>query len=124
MKRPDLLILVAVWQFINAFLALVGIFAIGSFVLGHQWYWWQMGMGMGAFPLAIMSIGVLCLIAFLGIAVAGGIGLLTGKEWGRILSIVHAALNLFSVPVGTLLGILALIYLIRADVKEYFEAGA
>jgi len=32
MKRPDLIILVVVWQFINAFLALISVIAIGALV--------------------------------------------------------------------------------------------
>ena len=120
MKKPDLLILVAVWQFINAFLALIGVVAIGAFAFPP--IVWYHGPGT-ATALAGLSIGVLCLLILVGIAVAGGIGLLTGKEWGRILSIVHAALNLFFIPIGTVLGILALIYLLKADVRDYFEAG-
>lgn len=121
MKKPDLIILVAVWQFINAFLALIGIIAIGVFAFPS--ILWYAGPGTGG-ALAGLSIGVLCLLAFLGVAVAGGIGLLAGKEWGRIVSIVHAALNLLSIPIGTVLGILALIYLVRADVAEYFQSGS
>ena len=121
MKRPDLVILIAVWHFINAFGALIGIIAMGAFAFPSV-------VRFAAVPgtasaLAGMSIGALCLLAFLGVAVAGGIGLLLGKEWGRILSIVHAALNLFFIPIGTVLGILALIYLLKADVRDYFEAG-
>jgi len=120
-KKPDLLILVAVWQFINAFLAFIGIVAIAAFAFPS--IIWYSGPGT-ATALAGLSIGVLCLLAFLGVAVAGGIGLLMGREWGRIVSIVHAALNLLSIPIGTVLGILVLIYLVRADVRDYFQADA
>jgi hypothetical protein len=50
----------------------------------------------------------------------GGIGLLKGREWGRILSIIHAALNLLWVPVGTVIGVLILIYLTKTETQEYF----
>jgi hypothetical protein len=120
MKRPDLIILIAVWHFINAFGTLIGIIAMGVFAFPSVV--WYAGPGTAS-SLAGLSIGVLCLLVFLGVAVAGGIGLLAGKEWGRIMSIVHAALSLFFIPIGTVLGILALIYLVKADVRDYFQAG-
>jgi len=120
MKRPDLVLLVAVWHFINAFLAFIGIVAIAAFAFPS--IIWYSGPGT-ATAVAGLSIAVLCILAFLGIAVAGGVGLLLGKEWGRILGLVHAALNLFSIPVGTVLGILVLVYLIRPDVRDYFQTG-
>ena len=120
MKRPDLLILVAVWQFITAFGALIGITAISVFAFPNALgMWGRVDVG-GIFGL---SIGILLLLCYLGVAVAGGIGLLSGKEWGRITSIAHAAISLFWIPIGTVIGILAIIYLVKPDVREYFVAG-
>ena len=116
MKRPDLIILVAVWQFINAFLALISIIAICALV-------YPAVVGNGGADVAAVSIGLLCALCFLGVAVAGSVGLLQGKEWGRIVSIVHAALNLLSIPIGTVLGILVLIYLVKPEVRDYFQSG-
>lgn len=120
MKRPDLLLLIAIWELISAFGALVGLSAIAVF----------------AFPEAIdpfvgpavpgvifgLSIAVLLLICYIGIAIAGGVGLLKGQEWGRVLSIAHAALSLFWIPVGTVIGILSIIYLTKSEVTEYIKA--
>jgi hypothetical protein len=50
--------------------------------------------------------------------------LLRGKEWGRVLSLVNAALSLFSPPIGTAAGVLSIIYLTRADVRAYFKSAA
>ncbi len=122
MKRPDLLLLIAIWEFITAFLALVGLSAIAVF----------------AFPEAIdpfvgpavpgvifgLSIAVLLLICYIGIAIAGGVGLLKGQEWGRVFSIAHAALSLFWIPIGTVIGVLSIIYLTRSEVTEYIKAGS
>jgi hypothetical protein len=52
---------------------------------------------------------------------AGGIGILKAKSWGRIVSIVVAVLSLFWIPIGTVLGVLVLIYLTRSEVRAYFE---
>jgi hypothetical protein len=120
-KKPDFLILIAVWQFITAFIALIGICAIAVFVfpdaVGPLWGQALAGVIFG------LTIAILVLLVYIGIAIAGGIGLLRGHEWGRVLSIVHAALSLFSFPIGTTIGILIIVYLTKSDVSEYFKAG-
>ena len=76
---------------------------------------------MGGIAILILGIAMLVMVAYFVLALMGGIGLLKGKEWGRILSIVHAALSLFWVPVGTVIGILILVYLTKTEVQEYFS---
>ena len=71
----------------------------------------------------IYSVAILMLICYIAIAIAAGVGLMKGREWGRVLSIAHSALSLFSFPVGTAIGIMIMMYLIRADVKSYFQGG-
>jgi hypothetical protein len=130
MKKPDLLILIAVWEFLSAFGILVGILAMSSFYLfawPSMWMWgdgmwWDMPR-MGGAAIFLVSIILFVMVAYFVLALMGGIGLLQGKRWGRILSIAHAALSLFWVPVGTVIGILAIIYLTRADVAEYFASS-
>jgi hypothetical protein len=117
MKRPDLLILVAVWQFITAFGALIGITAISVFAFPDAVGRWGMPDVGAIFGL---SIAILLLLCYMGAAVAGGIGLFMGKEWGRITSIAHAAITVIWVPIGTVIGILTIVYLVKSDVKEYF----
>ena len=119
MKKPDLLILIAIWEFITAFLATIGIAAMAIFAFPSTMYMWNMPRAGAIFG---MSIGVLVLVLFVALAIAAGIGLLMGKEWGRIMAIVHSALSLLSIPFGTIIGALALAYLFSADVKAYFEA--
>jgi len=120
-KKPDLLILIAIWEFITAFFALIGISAIAVFVIPDAIRpWW--GLEVGA--IFGLSIGILVLLCYIGIAIAGGMGLLRGKEWGRIVSIAHAALSLFYFPIGTVIGILSIIYLTRPEVLEYIKASS
>ncbi len=116
MKKPDLLILIAIWEFISAFGALIGILAIAVFAFPSVID--QPGDVGGIFGL---SIGMFALVCYFAVAIAGGVGLLLGKEWGRIVSLVYSALNLFAIPFGTALGILAIIYLLRPNVREYFK---
>ena len=92
--------------------------------------WWEGGMvggwdmwgvpQMGGIAIIVLGIAALVMVAYFILALMGGIGLLRGREWGRILSIVHAALSLFWVPVGTVIGVLILIYLTKTEIQEYF----
>ncbi|MBN1643606.1 MAG: hypothetical protein JW856_02135 [Dehalococcoidales bacterium] len=129
MKKPELLVLVAIWEFVTAFFAFIGIASIAVFaipvVLGvwGTWEYYTYGMGYHMGPVGAifgLSIGILVLLCYLALSIFGGIGLLKGKEWGRIASIVHSALSFFWIPIGTVLGVLAIIYLTKTDVKEYF----
>jgi hypothetical protein len=121
MKKPDLLVLIAIWDFLVA---------AGSFIL-------VVLISGFAFPPAISQsygpamVGVIfglsvivLLLTLVVISLSGGIGLLRGKEWGRVLSLVNAALSLFSPPIGTAAGVLSIIYLTRADVRAYFKSAA
>ncbi|MFC1932615.1 hypothetical protein ACFLXU_03160 [Chloroflexota bacterium] len=121
MKRPDLLLLVAIWAFLSALLYLIGIAAIATFALPEA-----LGFGWGPANVGSifgMSIGIFVLLCGAGLSLAGGIGILQAKSWGRIIGIVVAVLSLFWIPVGTVLGVLVLIYLAKPEVREYFEGN-
>ncbi len=120
MRRPDLLILIAVWEFISAFGAFIGIIAISVFAFPEVSSLHGIGSVGGIFGL---SIAVLVLLFYLSFAIAGGIGLLGGKEWGRILSLVLAALSLLCIPFGTIIGILIIVYLQKPKIRDYFESA-
>jgi hypothetical protein len=121
-KRPAPLLLITVWEFFTAFGALIGIGAIATIAFPE--------MFADLFGQAIigaifgLSLSVLILLLYLGLGLTGGIGLLQGKEWGRMLSIVHAALSLFWIPIGTAIGVLSLIYLTKDEVKNYFTGSS
>ena len=128
MKRPDLIVLIAVWEFLCAlgvFLAIAGVATAFFFYMPGTWMWgdslWQAAPRIGGFTVFILGVVLLVMIAYFILALLGGIGLLQGKEWGRILSIVQAALSVFWAPVGTVIGILILIYLAKPELKEYFS---
>ncbi|MFH1640056.1 MAG: hypothetical protein ABIB93_07115 [Chloroflexota bacterium] len=119
MKRPDLLLLVAIWEFITAFFCLIGMLAVIFFIPAFSY---RVGLGRITNIGAIFVIGTVCMILLLYtvIALTAGIGLLMKKEWGRVLAIVHAAVSLFLFPFGTVLGVLTLIYVTRTEVRDYF----
>jgi hypothetical protein len=118
MRKPDLLILVAVWNFILAFFMLIGIFAV-AFIGLPAALMDTVGIDRTAVIFGI-SVGIIVMLALLIIALAAGIGLLQGKNWGRVMSIVIAAAGLLGFPLGTVIGVLIIIYLGRQDVKDYF----
>ena len=122
MKKPDNLTVIVVWESITAFGAFIGICAI-AFIAFPDAVNDMLGSAM---PGAVfgLSISVLVLICYIGVAIAGGVGLLKGKEWGRVLSIAHAALSLISFPIGTVIGIIIIMYLTKSEVKDYFQAGS
>jgi hypothetical protein len=120
MRRPDELILIAVWEFISAVGALIGISAIILFAFPEISHLYGIGEIGANFGLGI-AIFFLFISAFL--AVIAGIGLLSGKEWGRVMSLVYATISLLRIPFGTIIGILVLVYLVKPEVREYFESS-
>jgi hypothetical protein len=117
MRRPDELILIAVWEFVTAIGMLIGISAIFIFAFPEVNDLWGLERIAGMFGL---SVGVMILFISACLAITGGIGLLTGKEWGRVLSLIYATLSLLRIPFGTIIGILVIVYLVKPKVKEYF----
>ena len=127
MKKPDLVVLIAVWEFLTALAILFIITGIASaFFYAYPWVWWDAMMWdvprFGGIAIFILGIALLVVLAYFVIALMGGIGLLRGREWGRIIAIIHAALSLFWMPIGTVIGVLVLVYLTKSDVREYFES--
>ena len=120
MQQNDLLIIIAVWQFITAALAfagvvLIGVIAIPGILAGTGMCLWPPLLGLG--------LALAFLLAYCGLAVAAGIGIMYVRPWGRALGIVHAALSLLRIPLGTAIGLLVIIYLARSDVKASFEGA-
>jgi len=120
MKRPDWVILLAIWEFLSSFGAFIGVIAIAVFAWPQSA--WLQGIARTGMLFGL-SIALLVLLTYMALSVAAGIGLVTGKEWGRILAIVHSAVSLLNIPIGTIIGIIALIYLTKEDVRQYFQSA-
>ncbi len=64
-------------------------------------------------------------LALLGLPkIIGGIGLLKGHEWGRILILVVSFLSLINIPFGTALGIYSMIILFNPQTVKLFNPQA
>jgi len=125
MKKPDKLILIAVWQFITAFMSLIGIAYIILFGSPTATGDWEVSWSRTTMIGGILwwSVVILLLLCFLALSIVGGVGLLLnpGRNWTRMVSIVHSALSLFFIPIGTIIGTLSIIYLAKQDVTDYFN---
>jgi hypothetical protein len=66
------------------------------------------------------GIGILIIIISL-LPLFFAIAFLTGRNWGRILMMIGAVLELLNFPVGTAIGIIVLYYLTRPRVVAYFK---
>ena len=126
MKKPDMLVPVAIWEFLTALGILIPMSAMFTvlFVNITDWGMWAGSTNipsLGVLVKVIIGFVQLLFLTYFVLALMGGIWLLQGREMGRILSIVHAALSLLFVPVGTVIGALVLVYLTKPEVRDYFQ---
>ena len=124
MKKPDLLILIVIWEFLSGFLAMAGTIAAVMYIFPISIGYWDYGYrwSFDAGFVVIFGIIAIIVIAYIALSILAGIGLLMNKEWGRITSLVHSAISLFNIPIGTIIGVLSIIYLTKPEVKDYFTA--
>lgn len=75
-------------------------------------------------PLTILSIIGCSVGAFLVLlslpGIIGGIGLLKLKQWARYLVLILGVLNLFNVPIGTMIGVYTLWVLMQDETEQLF----
>jgi hypothetical protein len=68
------------------------------------------GLGVGLFFVVLSAPEVIA-----------GIGLLKRQEWGRVLVLVEAFLNLIVIPFGTILGIYSIVILLNDETVQLFR---
>lgn len=74
--------------------------------------------------LGIVGVPLITLLALVGVAtVAGGIGLLSCKNWAKVLTLVMAGLGLLNIPIGTLKGVYIIWVLVQPETTTLFEKG-
>ena len=121
MKRPGSLTLMAIWAFISALLYLIGGAAIAAFAFPEAL---SSGIGSSSTGSNIgLIFALLFLLGFFGLSLASGIGILKAKSWARKVTMVVAVLSLFWFPVGTVIGVFVLIYLVKPEVRAYFKGS-
>lgn len=74
--------------------------------------------------LTIVGFSVGTLLVIFGLpGIAAGYGLLRRRSWARGLAVAVGILNLFNVPIGTVIGIYTLVVLLQGEAAAYFESG-
>jgi hypothetical protein len=56
--------------------------------------------------------------------IIGGIGLLQGKPWARILVLILAGFNLFNIPIGMAVGIYTIWVLLQEETAQLFDTAS
>ena len=120
-KIEDQLKLVGWLNIANGAIALL-MAAVIATVLGG------VGILSGEVEVFAMLSGIGGLIAlFIGLlsvpSILGGWGILHRKPWARILVLILGFLNLFSFPIGTLIGGFSVYVLLKDEAKRLFEGG-
>lgn len=122
MKRPDGVIVIALWFLLIGILTGLGALVLLVIPLPailfntagmDRW------LSLGGIGIAIMFTSLPSLLSLIT-----GVGLIMLKEWGRWLAIGLALFMLLVVPFGTLAGILIIWYLLQDNVKVAFEHAA
>ena len=72
---------------------------------------------MGLIGFALMLV----ILAISAPSIIAGVGLLKFQPWARILTLILSALHLFSIPIGTALGIYGLWVLLKRDTEPLFR---
>jgi len=74
---------------------------------------------------AIVGPAVASFLVLLAVpGIVGGLGLLKGKSWARILVLVLAVFDLVDFPVGTAISLYTLWVLLHNDTRELFDGEA
>jgi hypothetical protein len=80
---------------------------------------------VGAGVLGVVGVGLFLLMLILAApAMIAGVGLLRGRPWARILTIVISALELLSFPVGTAVGVYCLWVMVQTETERLLTQGA
>jgi hypothetical protein len=74
---------------------------------------------MGLLGFALMLV----ILAISAPSIIAGVGLLKFQPWARILTLILSALHLFSIPIGTALGVYGLWVLLKRDTEPLFRRG-
>ena len=109
-ERPTGVTVLAVLYFV-----LAGAFFSIPFILGAFLTFLEPSAIFGA----MACLAPLLILGLLPLLV--GVGLLMGQGWARILGLIVAVISLLAIPIGTILGIIIIIYLRKPEVKAYFE---
>ncbi len=121
--RPDKVTLVAVWFGISAvlslFLAVISVLMLFGFLLPEIGNDPERGMVFFA-----MFFGIFLFVVFGVLDIVAVVGVLRLREWGRWLAMVLAIMGLLFIPIGTIVGVLIIRYLLSDEATRVFGVAA
>jgi hypothetical protein len=104
---------------LTALIVFMGTGGAGLIVLAAE------GGGEAVPILWTIACGVSSFLALLALpGIIGGIGVLKYKRWARYLVLILGVLNLFNVPVGTIIGVYTLWVLLQDETAELFDSDS
>jgi len=116
MTRPTAITILAVLQFISGGLCALMGGAIGLGVLASSR---SAQAEPGAPMAAAIVIGITVAVA--AYQIVCGVGLWRLRSYGRIMQIIGAVVGLLGIPVGTIISIVVLVYLMKPGIKVLFS---
>jgi hypothetical protein len=118
--RPDGVTLTAAWFIIGAVFWLLAVLAMLVFAFPAVLR--ESTTGLDRYlAVAGVSFGLFVVSVFAAANLSAAIGLLRVRPWGRVLSIVLAAMGLLAFPIGTVVGALIIWYMLSDEAKESFS---
>ncbi len=121
MSRDDGITLVAVYHYVMAGLFFLGALGVVGVTLIPLMFAHTAPNVVVVF-LGIGGLAFLTMSAIAAVYLIAGIGVGRRQNWGRWMAIVLAVLALPGFPVGTIIGGLTIIFMLRDDVQAVYSA--
>lgn len=118
--RPNGISAIAVYFFIVAAFDFIGACAILLFPLAAVM---SAGNDGSVAAIAALTSGLCATVVLGALSLAAGIGLMRLATWARWLAFALASLSLILFPIGTIIGVIIIWYLLRQDVRQAFETA-
>ncbi|MCO6453207.1 MAG: hypothetical protein J5I90_20670 [Caldilineales bacterium] len=118
-NRTDGISIIAIYFFLSGFLSLMSL--CGLMFLGYGIFFNVDDTGSQALALVGLSCGLVIVLAAGLASLIVGYGVWNMRSWARWAAIVLAVLALPGFPIGTVIGILIIWYLLKDDVRPLFE---
>ena len=98
---------------------------IGAIVLYFVLMFARSQVGSDEVATKVLTLLAIILPVFVGVislvGLIGGIGLLSYKQWGRIMTIIVSALGCFNIPIGSLIGVYSIWVLMQDETVKLFQ---
>ncbi len=123
MKRPDPIVLISLYHWLRSVFSLgwIAFLSIVPLLVGVVLRETPEAVPVMAFITFGSAVGMACAWFWVALHAAVGWGIWTLRPWGRWGAIVLAVLDLWNVPIGTVIGTLILWYLFGPEGRAVFE---